>query len=217
MLANGPAAWAKRVRDAVNRSWQMSRERGRLRLRPFGPIITACYMHMHANHAYAFPGVATMPKALTAPNAAHTAIDTALIARGADCAYANLKMLTRAVTTVYDEALRPVGLRASQLALMWAIVAREPIEVGQLGVATLTDQSTLSRTIAKLRAAGLVSVRGTRDGRVKALQLTAAGRERFKAAMPLWEAAQRRVADHLSVDLLRRLARRVHRASRAAA
>ena len=144
-------------------------------------------------------------------------IETAYVTRGSECAYANLKLVTRVVSTVYDEALRPCGLRTSQLALLWAILALEPVELGHLGKVTFTDQTTLSRTISTLRKAGLVGLRAGRDRRVKTVQLTAAGRARFRAAMPLWEDAQRQASTFLSLGDVRSLARRVRRARRAAA
>ncbi len=98
--------------------------------------------------------------------------------------YANLRMLARVAGTVYDDALRPVDLRAGQLALMWAIMAAGPVEIGRLGVITVTDQTTLSRTIAKLKKDRLVSVRPGQDRRVKLVSLTETGRQRFRAAMP---------------------------------
>jgi len=143
-------------------------------------------------------------------------IETAYATRGSECAYANLKLVTRVVSTVYDEALRPCGLRASQLALMWAVLACEPVELGRLAMLTLTDQTTLSRTIATLRKAGLVALRAGDDRRVKTVCLTAAGRSRFRAAMPLWEDAQRAASAFLSLDDVRGLTRRVRRARRAA-
>jgi len=143
-------------------------------------------------------------------------IETAYATRGSECAYANLKLVTRVISTVYDEALRPCGLRASQLALMWAILALEPVELGRLGMVTLTDQTTLSRTIATLRKAALVALRQGEDRRVKTVRLTAAGRARFRAAMPLWEDAQREASAFLSLDDVRGLTRRVRRSRRAA-
>jgi DNA-binding MarR family transcriptional regulator len=136
------------------------------------------------------------------------------IARGSECAYANLKLLSRVVGTLYDEALRPVGLRASQLALMWAIAALEPVELGELGRVTLTDQTTLSRTVEKLRRARLVTVRTGSDRRVRVVSLSNAGWVRFRDAMPLWEAAQARARKLLPLDGVRDLARRVRKASR---
>ena len=53
-------------------------------------------------------------------------------------------LLSRVLGSLYDEALRPSGLRASQLALLWAIAAAEPVDLGRLGHVTLTDQTTLS-------------------------------------------------------------------------
>ena len=135
--------------------------------------------------------------------------------RGRECAYGNLRMIARAVSAVYEDALRPVDLRAGQLSLMWAILASEPVEMSQLGQITLTDPTTLSRTVAKLRSAGWVEVGSDRDGRKKVLTLTAAGRSRFVAAMPYWEKAQRDVARLVSVTGMRTLASRVRKAARA--
>jgi DNA-binding MarR family transcriptional regulator len=133
--------------------------------------------------------------------------------RGRECAYGNLRMIARAVGAVYEDALKPVDLRAGQLSLMWAILATEPVEMSRLGHVTLTDPTTLSRTVAKLRKAGWVSVRADRDGRKKVLTLSAAGRARFVAAMPYWEEAQRSVSRLVSVTGIRTLARRVRKAA----
>ena len=151
------------------------------------------------------------------PSQRESAADTTLAGyamRGRECAYGNVRMIARALGSLYDEVLRPVDLRAGQLALLWAIVATEPVEMARLGAATLTDQTTLSRTVANLRRAGLVSVRRGADARTRAVSLTARGRARFAAAMPYWEDAQRRVAGLLSVRDVRMLARGVHRAAR---
>ena len=131
--------------------------------------------------------------------------------RGRECAFANTRLLGRVVTNFYDAALKPANLRASQLALLWAIVACEPVEMGRLGEVTETDQTTLSRTVEKLRRAGLVGVEAGSDRRVRLLRLTGEGRRRFARAMPCWEAAQREIDNWLSVSGLRDLAKRAHR------
>jgi DNA-binding MarR family transcriptional regulator len=136
--------------------------------------------------------------------------------RNGECAYNNLKVMTRVVSSVYDEELRPVGLRASQLALLWAILAMEPVDYRKLGTTTFTDQTTLSRTVALLRKLGLVRVRSGEDRRVRVISLTGAGRERFAAAMPLWDRAQQRAGEWLSLEDLRGVARKVRKAARAA-
>jgi len=132
--------------------------------------------------------------------------------RGRECAYGNVRMIARALGALYDDALRPVDLRAGQLALLWAILALEPVEMVRLGTSTLTDQTTLSRTVANLRRSGLVNVQRGRDGRTRMIRLSARGRERFAAAMPYWEDAQQRVARLLSVRDVRSLARGLQKA-----
>ena len=127
---------------------------------------------------------------------------------GPQCAFANARLLGRVLTGVYDDALRPVQLRASQLALLWAIAACEPVEIGALSEVTATDQTTLSRTVDKLRVAGLVDVRAGKDRRVKVLRLSARGRRRFVQAMPYWERAQRDVDAFLPLEELEALARK---------
>ena len=133
--------------------------------------------------------------------------------RGRECAYGNLRLIARVAGTVYEEALRPVDLRAGQLSLLWAIIATEPVELGALGSVTLTDPTTLSRTVEKLRKARLVDVCTGSDARRKEVRLTVLGRERFAAAMPHWEAAQRRIAALLPVEQIRALARQVRRSA----
>jgi DNA-binding MarR family transcriptional regulator len=149
-----------------------------------------------------------MPRASRTTAAVERTVAT-YASRGRECAYGNLRLIARVAGSIYEEALRPVDLRAGQLSLLWAIVATEPIELAQLGGVTLTDPTTLSRTVEKLRKARLVDVRPGRDGRRKEVTLTPLGRARFAAAMPHWEAAQRRIASMLPVAEVRALARRV--------
>jgi len=134
--------------------------------------------------------------------------------RGRECAYGNLRLMTRVIGSLYDEALREVGLHAAQLQLLWAIVAVEPVELGELSSVTHTDPTTLSRTVEKLRKARLVDVRAGADARRKEVRTTALGRERFAAAMPRWEAAQQKAAALLPIAEIRTLARQVRRAAR---
>ncbi len=134
--------------------------------------------------------------------------------RGRECAYGNLRLMTRVIGSLYDDALRDVGLHAAQLQLLWAIVAVEPVELGALSSVTHTDPTTLSRTVEKLRKARLVDVRAGADARRKEVRMTALGRERFAAAMPRWEAAQQKAAALLPIAEIRALARQVRRAAR---
>lgn len=136
------------------------------------------------------------------------------VRRSSECAFANLKLLSRVMSKVYDDELRPCGLRASQLALLWAIAAMEPVELGRLGFATLTDQTTLSRTIGTLKRERLVSVRAGADRRNRIVSLTPSGRARLARAMPLWENAQQRASEMLPLGQVRELARQLRKTAR---
>lgn len=129
--------------------------------------------------------------------------------RGRECAFANLKLMSRAIATLYDRALEPCGLRASELALLWAIVALEPVSMSRLAAATLTDVTTLSRTVQRLARARLCRVREGDDRRERVVASTALGKRRFDAAMPCWERAQADAESLLPVARIARLARGV--------
>ena len=75
------------------------------------------------------------------------------------------------MTNFYDVAPGPADLRVTQLALTWAIVACAPVEMGRLCDIPQTDQTTLSRTVEKLRQADLVAVEAGTDRRVRMLRL----------------------------------------------
>lgn len=144
--------------------------------------------------------------------------DDAIVAkfapRGRECAFANTRLLGRVITGFYDDALEPAGVRASQLALLWAIAACEPVEMGRIGEVTATDQTTVSRTVDKLRRAGLVGVETADDRRVRWLRLTSRGRRTFARAMPYWEAAQRDLDRWLSLATVQALAKQARRLPR---
>jgi DNA-binding MarR family transcriptional regulator len=56
------------------------------------------------------------------------------------------------------------------------------------------DQSTLSRLLRPLEAAGLLDIRvSALDARVRELRATEEGELRFEAATPFWRAAQTRM------------------------
>ena len=110
------------------------------------------------------------------------------------CACANLRRASRAVTQLYDEALRPSGIRITQFTLLqFLALGGRPITQGMLGQLLALDSTTLSRTLKPLQSAGwILSVAGP-DGRERRVELAAGGRRVLKRATPAWEAAQQRL------------------------
>ncbi len=134
-----------------------------------------------------------------------TAIDARNL--GAACACFAVRRAARSVTQLYDEALRPTGLRATQLSILAAIRALEPVAVSRLASVTGTDRTTMSRNLHPLEAGGLVRIARAGDRRVHQIRLTARGERKLRGALPLWQQAQDRVASELGETRVRRLLR----------
>jgi len=119
------------------------------------------------------------------------------------CLAVRVRMLNRVITNLYDEALRPLGLKVSQLNIL-VVTAKlgtaRPAEVCDI---LLLDPSTLSRNVERMQAHGWLEVVADSDRRAQPFRLTAAGRALLKRAMPLWEQAQQRAAELLGPEGVR--------------
>ncbi len=111
-------------------------------------------------------------------------------ARGFECFAGNARMAARSATKLYDERLRPSGLRATQLAVLWAVLALEPVTARRLATVIVSDETTLSRNLKVLAVDGLIQLVPGEDRRSRLVTLTRAGRRALERALPLWEQAQ---------------------------
>ena len=96
----------------------------------------------------------------------------------------------RSVTRAYDEALRPIGLRSTQLLLLVAVAAEGTVSITALANTLGMDRTTLTRNVRPLEKDGLIERGGERWRRSRALKVTPAGRALMSEAVPLWEGAQ---------------------------
>jgi len=99
-------------------------------------------------------------------------------------------MAARAVTRLYDDTLRSVGLRATQLAVLAAVGGDAVVSITGLAKFMGMDRSTLTRNLAPLEREGLIrlGVEGWRRSRT--VEITKKGRSRLREALPLWQTAQ---------------------------
>ena len=109
------------------------------------------------------------------------------------CICASLRRATRTVTQLYDDALRPAGLRATQFQTLLTIDKKGEATVTELTRLMLVDQTTLTRNLAVLERDGLLGAVTKTDARLKSVKLTRAGKQALKAAMPLWIDVQKKV------------------------
>src|SRR5262245_66593924 len=70
-----------------------------------------------------------------------------LAQEGSSCVCFNIRKAARAVTQLYDQRLRPFGLRSTQLPILAKTLILEPVTVTRLAEATLTDRTTLTRNL----------------------------------------------------------------------
>jgi DNA-binding MarR family transcriptional regulator len=108
----------------------------------------------------------------------------------AACACHKVRMAARALTRAYDDALRPTGLRATQLSVLAAIAVDGSTSIAALAEVIGMDRTTLTRNIRPLERAGLISIGEEGFRRSRTLSVTAKGRARLKDAMPVWQRAQ---------------------------
>ena len=141
-------------------------------------------------------------------NATTSSIDT--IAKS--CIAVRLRLLNRVVTNVYDEALRPLGLKVSQLNILIVTAKLGLARPAQVCDMLQLDASTLSRNVKPLQAHGWLEVVPEEDARAQPFRLTAQGKRLIEKAVPAWEEAQRRATELLGdegIALLNRAAKKL--------
>src|SRR5689334_23604348 len=82
-----------------------------------------------------------------------------------ECTLFAVRSASRAVTQLYEEALAPAGLKATQLAILVATAARRDWTMSVLADALNMDRTTLTRNSRPLQRKGLLRVGTGRDQR----------------------------------------------------
>lgn len=130
-----------------------------------------------------------------------------------ECIAVRLRMLNRVVTNVYDEALRPLGLKVSQMNILVAAAKMDVARPADVCDRLHLDVSTLSRNVERMIARGWLEVVHDEDGRAQPFRLTDEGGRLLQKAAPAWKKAQDKAKSLLGdgiVDLLGQAAHRLH-------
>src|SRR5215218_102445 len=129
------------------------------------------------------------------------------------CVAKRLRLLNRIVTNIYDDALRPLELKVSQMNILVAAAkmgTARPIEVCEY---LHLDVSTLSRNVERMKARGWLEVVPDEDGRSQPFQLTPRGRKLLEKAVPAWSEAQQHVKTVLGDGFVHQLSQAMKRVS----
>jgi DNA-binding MarR family transcriptional regulator len=122
------------------------------------------------------------------------------------CTCRRARRTTRQLTQIYDTALKPSGLTANQFDLLTNLFSATLTDQKSLPIGILASRmgmhpTTLTRDLRPLIDHGLVDDGpDPRDGRIRAVYITAKGRERLRKAVPLWRRAQKEIQRALGRD-----------------
>jgi DNA-binding MarR family transcriptional regulator len=128
------------------------------------------------------------------------------------CIAARLRLVNRVVTNFFDEALRPLGAKVSQLNILIVTAKLGLARPAQVCQILQLDTSTLSRNVERMRAHGWLEVVPEEDARAQPFQLTPEGKQLIEKAVPAWEQAQQQAARLLGdegIALLERAAKKL--------
>src|SRR5437868_8947293 len=114
-----------------------------------------------------------------------------------ECACLKVRTAARAVTSVYDDAFRPLGLRATQLSVLVAVAFGEAVSIASLSRLLGMDRSTLTRNLRPLEQKGLVVLGPEGHHRSRTLSITSKGEQLVRKALPLWEKIQEKIRREL--------------------
>ena len=132
-----------------------------------------------------------------------------------ECVAVRVRMLNRVISNIYDDALRSLDLKVSQMNILVAAAkmgTARPIEVcDHLHL----DVSTLSRNVERMKARGWLEVVPDEDGRSQPFRLTSQGRKLLEEAIPAWSKAQQQVKNLLGDGIVEQLNNAMRRVSKA--
>jgi DNA-binding MarR family transcriptional regulator len=128
------------------------------------------------------------------------------------CIAVRMRLLNRVITGFYDEALRPLGVRISQLNILIVTAKLGLARPAQVCEILQLDTSTLSRNVKPLQSHGWLEVVPAEDGREQPFRLTPKGTRLIEKAVPAWEEAQRQATELLGdegITLLNKAAKKL--------
>ena len=122
------------------------------------------------------------------------------IARIGDGVLVGARLLSRSITAIYDDKLRPFGVTAAQLVLL-TMISRRPMTRADIARLQHLERSTLTRNLRAVLAEGWIEeVRENANGRSRPIALTAAGRQLLLETEPAWLAAEREATALLGTE-----------------
>ncbi len=122
-----------------------------------------------------------------------------------NCAAANVRRASRAITRLYGQFMAATGLEPTQYSLLVACSLTGGATVSKLADALVLERSALARNLAILQKRGLVKVKQGEDRRTRKIALTPFGEATLANALPHWREAQSAVEKKFGAARLQQL------------
>jgi DNA-binding MarR family transcriptional regulator len=117
-----------------------------------------------------------------------------------ECLLTRIRRISRVITSIYDEAMRPHGINAPQFSLLVVIAKLDGASRAEIGRANHQDRSTLTRNLALLLSEGWIEEIVPKGGRSRPIVTTPKGRELLAGAAGAWRGAQAKAKQLLGED-----------------
>ena len=115
-----------------------------------------------------------------------------------ECLLTRTRQISRVITSIYDQQLRPFGINAPQFSLLVVVARLGEASRAEIGRQNHQERSTLTRNLQLMLSEGWITESASNSrGRGRAIVITKAGRKLLSDAAPAWRAAQK-----LGKDLL---------------
>jgi DNA-binding MarR family transcriptional regulator len=130
------------------------------------------------------------------------------------CASFNLRRTARAVTRLYDKALKESGVRSTQFAILVGILKDQPVSIGALADVLVIDNTTLTRSLQLLSKEGLIAISNRAARRQRFLTITAKGEHTLARSLPAWRKTQERFVATIGTEYWGQLRNELERLAR---
>jgi DNA-binding MarR family transcriptional regulator len=108
-----------------------------------------------------------------------------------DCVMTRVRRLSRVLTSISDQALRPHGINGPQFSLLAIIARLGSASRAEIGRVNYQERSTLTRNLALLLREGWIEeLPAEGGGRRRPIVVSEAGRKFLVSAAPAWRSAQ---------------------------
>lgn len=118
------------------------------------------------------------------------------------CVANQVRQLNRSLSRIYDEQLRPHGLKISQFTILVAIANLGEVTPQTISSTLSLERSTLSRGLERLIQKGWLTANYSNKKRIQTVAVTEAGKKQIAEASRAWSKAQKQVEHLIEHDLL---------------